>query len=410
MSFNKPWAYSDSANWSRRGLTEGKGTNQSPINIIPKESSDCDSICKIALKYGTSKCTASVKNKTPIVYFDTGSYIKFTKNKEILSLKAMTIHTPSLHSIDGVFYDMEVVLYHKLSGSLNKDSENWTPGGTAISIMFQKGIDYGPQNNFFNSFIHKIPIDKENVAEQFDIDVGDKWGPEMIIPQIKTYYYYNGSLPFPPAEEEWKWIVFEEIQQISGNIIEALKIAFNNNTRPIQPLNGRVAAYNPNVDFDFDKALERKSTEAEANKKANEIANKLHGTTDDNEEVSSADKMKIVDMEKARTAEWYKSRKMYIKGLLICGVFILIIYAALRFVKYIIKNDVLNKIMVEQALKSKFKEQEFKSKNNNSSAANNKPPAANNKPPAANQQPSNNSSMNNSSSNNASSNNSSKRK
>lgn len=396
MSFNKPWAYSDSANWSRRGLTEGKGTSQSPINIVPKESSDCDSICKIALKYGTSKCTASVKNKTPIVYFDSGSYIKFTKNKEILSLKAMTIHTPSLHSIDGVFYDMEVVLYHKLSGSLNKDSVNWTPGGTAISIMFQKGIDYGPQNNFFNSFIHKIPIDKENVAKQFDIDVGDKWGPEMIIPQIKTYYYYNGSLPFPPAEEEWKWIVFEEIQQISGNIIDALKIAFNNNTRPIQPLNGRVASYNPNVDFDFDKAIEIKSTEAEANKKVNELANKLHGTTsDDDENVSSADKMKVMDMEKARTAEWYKSRKMYIKGLLICGVFILIIYAALRFVKYIIKNDVLNKIMVEQALKSKFKEQEFKSKNNNSSASNNKPSNAN-------QQSSSNSSMDNSSSNNSS--------
>jgi hypothetical protein len=313
---------------------------------------------------------------------------------------------------------MEVVLYHKLSGSLNRDSENWTPGGTAISIMFQKGIDYGPQNNFFNSFIHQIPIDKENVAKQFDIKVGDEWGPEMIIPQIKTYYYYQGSLPFPPAEEGWKWIVFEEIQQISGNIVEALKVAFNNNTRPIQPLNGRVAAYNANVDFDFDKALERKSSEAEANKKANEKANAAHGTTsNDDDTVSSADRMKVVNMEKARTAEWYKSRKMYIKGLLICGVFLLIIYAALRFVKYIIKHDVLNKIMVEQALKAKFKEQEFKSKSKNSNSGPKPPsgtnpsPAGANKPlaatPPAATPPANNSSMNNSSSNNSSSNNSS---
>lgn len=413
MSFNKPWAYSDSANWNRRGITEGKGTSQSPINIIPKESSDCDTLCKIALKYGTSKCTASVKNKTPIVYFDSGSYIKYTKNNEILSLKAMTIHTPSLHSIDGSFYDMEVVLYHKLSGSINKDSENWVPGGTAISIMFQKGVDYGPQNNFFNSFIYKIPIDKENITNQFDIKVGDKWGPEMIIPQIKTYYYYQGSLPFPPAEEGWNWIVFEEIQQISANIVDTLKVVFNNNTRPIQPLNGRVAAYNANVDFDFDKALERKSLEDKNNKKANELANQQL-ESDNTDNVSSADKMKVVNMEKARTAEWYKSRKIYIKGILICGVFLLIIFASLRFVKYIIKHDILNKIMVDQALKSKSKEQEFKSSNNasasgsgnNSSNTNNKSNTPDNSPkgksPVSNSTPSNNSASNNSLSNNSS--------
>jgi carbonic anhydrase len=361
MSFGKPWAYSDSANWSRRGLTNGKGNKQSPINIIPKESSDCDLLCNIALKYTTSKCTASVKNKTPIIYFDPGSYIKYTRNNDFLSLKAITIHTPSLHSIDGTFYDMEVVLYHKLSGGLNKDSENWIPGGTALSIMFQKGVDYGDQNNFFNSFIYKIPIDKENIEKQFDIKVGDKWGPEMIIPKIKTYYYYEGSLPFPPAEENWKWIVFEEIQQISSNIIDTLKVAFNNNVRPIQPLNGRIASYNSNVEFDFDKALEKKSIKDIKSKLA---ANKLK-KINNNEEVSPDEKLKVVSMEKARIKEWYRSKKLYIKGILISIIFLLLIYGSLKFVKYIVKNDLLNKLMVEQALKSKASENEMKATNKN---------------------------------------------
>ena len=54
----------------------------------------------------------------PILTFDSGSYIKYVKDKKVLSLKAMTIHTPSLHTINGTQYDMEVVLYHKLGGNM----------------------------------------------------------------------------------------------------------------------------------------------------------------------------------------------------------------------------------------------------------------------------------------------------
>ena len=45
-----------------------------------------------------------------------------------------------------------------------------------------------------------------------DITVDKDWGPEMVIPELKSYFYYPGSLPFPPCEEGWDWIVFEEIQ------------------------------------------------------------------------------------------------------------------------------------------------------------------------------------------------------
>jgi hypothetical protein len=41
---------------------------------------------------------------------------------------------------------------------------------------------------------------------------------------------------------------------------------------------------------------------------------------------------------------------MYIKGILLTLVILLVVYAALRLVKYIVANDYLNKIMVRQAL------------------------------------------------------------
>jgi carbonic anhydrase len=373
MSFGKPWAYSDSSNWARRGYPQSKGNNQSPINITPDKTTDCSMLCKISLKYSASKCIATVKNKTPIVYFDAGSYIKYTKNKDILSLKCMTIHTPSLHTINGNYYDMEVVLYHKLAGNLNPDSENWVPGGTAISILFQKGADYGEQNTFFNSFIYKLPIDKESIKNQIDIPVGENWGAEQLIPQIKSYYFYSGSLPFPPNEENWNWIVFEEIQQVSANIIDTLKIVFNNNIRPIQPLNNRIPAYNFNVDFSFSKMLNKKVNDDINAKKSNLIAKNMALT--ENKDVDGATKMKILDMEKNKVNNWYKNNKMYIKGILISIILLLTIYASLKMVKYIIQNDILNIIMVKQALGISKKEKETSptktKKNNNNNNDNN---------------------------------------
>jgi hypothetical protein len=49
---------------------------------------------------------------------------------------------------------------------------------------------------------------------------------------------------------------------------------------------------------------------------------------------------------------------MYIKGILIAIIFLLLIMASLRFVKYIVKNDLLNKIVVEQAYISRMKKQQ----------------------------------------------------
>lgn len=367
MSFSDTWSYSDSQNWKSK-YPAAAGTQQSPINIDTAKTTDCNLLCQIAMKYSGSKCYARVVNKTPIITFDSGSFIKFTKTKEILALKQMTIHTPSLHTFNGTAYDMEVVLYHKLTGTLNPSDPNYVPGGTAISILFQKGADYGKQNNFFNAFINQLPI--ERGEKEQDIPVGDSWGPEMIIPELKSYYFYPGSLPFPPCEENWKWLVFEEVQGVSSNIIDTLAIAFNNNIRPTMRLVSRVPAYNSSVNMATDNELEKR-VEAErkmlnaANNKANSLsANSISNT--DGELRDETQKASILLAEKAKTQAWYKDRKLYIKGIIIAVCLLLIIFGALRMVKWIINEDILNLIMIRQALgDAKQEKMNSTSKSNN---------------------------------------------
>lgn len=322
MSFGESWAYSDSINW-KKDYPASKGKNQSPINIDKKKALTCDLLCDMSLKYNdNSNCVLTVKNRTPIIYFNSGNNIKYVATKEVLSLKAMTIHTPSLHTINGIKYDMEVILYHKLSGGLNPKSKNFVPGGTAISILFQKGSDHGEANNFFNSFVYRIPNDKDSTNGNIDVDVGDNWSPKQILPETKSYFYYEGSLPFPPCEENWKWHVFEEIQSVSPHILEVLRLGFRSNIRPLKSLGERKVSYNSKIDFTEDLEFEKEV------KTQNITLN-----SDKSSMVKEANNMPIFD-------------KKIVKILITAILIILTVYASLKMTKYIISNDLVNKILV----------------------------------------------------------------
>lgn len=344
MSFGESWSYSNSIYWKNK-YPDAKGNNQSPINIDKNNINLCDILCEISIKYAKSNCILTVKNRTPIVYFSSGSYIKYRATNDILSLKLMTIHTPSLHSINGVKYDMEVVLYHKLSGGLNNNSQNYVKGGTAISILFQKGSDYGKQNNFFNSFVYKIPNDVDSINKKKDIDVGNKWGPELILPDYKSYFYYEGSLPFPNCEEEWKWIVFEDIQYISSHILEVLKIGFDNNIRPLKKLDNRTVSYHSTITLRMDNELIKKSMKTSIIK--DNYNNKKYDNLDKfNDNKDSAMLNDIYNN--------YIDKNIF-KLLITFVLIILIIFASLKLTRYIATNELLNILLLSSIKTNKTK-------------------------------------------------------
>ena len=342
MSFDGDWSYNQETENEWNESTCKNSNTQSPINIDTNNLSSCDQLCNIAMKYSKSKCHIEVKKKTPFINFDNGSFLKYINNRKILQLRNASIHVPSMHTVDGANYDMEIILYHKTTGSLYTDSTNYMPtGGTAISIFFQiSNSDYGKQNQFFNTFVNKIPSEDTNV--EISIPVGENWGPELILPDKKSFYFYEGSLPFPPCEEKWNWIVFEEVQGISDTIISKLKLSFNNNIRTIKPLNDRVISYNSNSVIPTDNELEKKAK--------SELEKSTPVPTNIDKDSNRDKERNMIDKNKAKTAEFFKSKKVYIQNILLGIVMILLIYTSLKVVKYIVKNDILNKIMVRQAL------------------------------------------------------------
>jgi hypothetical protein len=50
--------------------------------------------------------------------------------------------------------------------------------------------------------------------------------------------------------------------------------------------------------------------------------------------------------------DWYKENKLYIKGIILTLALLMTFYAALKMVKYIVNQDLLNKFIVAQVLGS----------------------------------------------------------
>ena len=239
---SKDWSYMEEENWVGK-YPVCASNNQSPVNISTETVLKCNLLCKLANLYKPSRCKIiNDNNKLIVLNYDSGSRIKF---KNVLySLEKISIHSPSLHTIDGTKYDMEICLYHSLGITKPNNSDN----GIILSCLFKKGDHSGNLEKFINEFINEIPI-SSNSQEKI-VNVSKDWSAEMILPKKKSFFLYEGSLPYPPCTEKYNWVVFEEVGTISETNLETFKYNISNNSRSIQSLGNRDIYYNSNVEIE----------------------------------------------------------------------------------------------------------------------------------------------------------------
>ena len=314
------WAFDRSSEWvSRYGNCSNKAKRTAPLNIDTSTISPCNALCRLSMKYEPTTCSISMVNNIPTVTFSPNCIIKF-KN-DFFYLRKMTIHYTSMHTINDSYYDMEVLLYH------NRNPINDADGGVIISVLMKKGADYGTTNEFMNEFINQMPSNDMPVEQ--DITVSDNWNPEQLLPGSKSFFYYDGALPYPPCNPNWTFIIFEEAVEISQNIIDTVHVYIlgnNLNIRPIQRTpKGISIFYNANSSLDTSQDLSGADT-IEAQPTLPVAAN-------------------------LTSVSWLKQNIYYIKGIIITIVLILMIYVAIKFASVIVKNDMLNHFIIRQLKK-----------------------------------------------------------
>jgi carbonic anhydrase len=324
------WQFERSSDWvARYGACSNKATRTAPLNIDTNNISPCNALCRLNIQYNPTTCSVSMINNVPTVTFSPNCILKF-KN-DFFYLRKMTLHRHSMHTVNEVYYDMEVLLYH------NRNPVNDADGGVILCILLKKGADYGTANEFLNEFINQMPANSAKVEK--DIAVSDSWNPQQLLPDSKSFFYYDGALPYPPCTPKWSLIVFEEAVGVAQNIIDTMGYILggdannlNPNVRPIQRKpKGTVIFYNANSKFDSSQDM----SEAESI-----TAQPTLPTTPSVTGVS-----------------WLKQNIYYIKGIVITLILVLMIYVAIKFASIIVKNDILNSFIIRQLKRRETRQQ-----------------------------------------------------
>lgn len=328
------WSFGSSQEWENK-FSQCSSNSQriTPINIDTSDITSCNATCRLGYRFKSSKCYTRYINTLPTVNFDPGSFLKF--QSEYFHLKKMTLHYPSMHTVNGSHYDMEILLY------FNRNHTNENDGGVILSLLCKRGSDHGKVNIFLNQFINQIPVTETKIEQEVEVD--NNWSAEVLIPESKSFFYYEGSLPYPPCNPNWTIIVFEQSISVSSNIINTLKYILGDSSRNVREVSNKPESmtvfYNSNNDIkdpvkkeDVDKV-----DKPEVSSKISEELNKLN-----------------LEREKG----YIIRNKLYIKGVILTLIIILIMYVAVKFAGYIVKQDVLNKFVISQIIKRNKREKE----------------------------------------------------
>ena len=228
------WSFQESYIWSNN-YPQCSSDKQSPINIDTDLVQECKTLCSFDLVYKNSNCFIKNTNNLIEINVSNGSY--FIYDNTPFELSSITIHVPSIHTIDGSKAEAEICLIHKLSNTSNSSLN-----GIVLSRLIDKGPSFGKIETFINQIINDIPA--ETVKFEKQINVSKDWGANMITPTAnKSYFTYDGSLHYPPCTENMKWFIYEDIGSMGVANLETLKNYIGNNSRPIQRLNKRTVFY-----------------------------------------------------------------------------------------------------------------------------------------------------------------------
>ncbi|MBI5560006.1 MAG: carbonic anhydrase family protein [Deltaproteobacteria bacterium] len=215
------WGYEGEAGPNRWGELSpefavcSEGRTQSPIDITTGTEKD---LKDLEFKYNKNSSLDIVNNgHTVMVNYEGGSALVVDGDE--YGLVQFHFHSPSEHTVNGNYYDMEMHLVHK-----NKE------GKLAVVGVFMKK---GGQNTALDGIWANLPKEEGKKTAGVPFNAAD------LLPQNKAYFRYPGSLTTPPCSEGVTWLVLKNTVEVSAEQIEAFRKIMDNNNRPVQPLNER---------------------------------------------------------------------------------------------------------------------------------------------------------------------------
>jgi carbonic anhydrase len=193
------------------------GRNQSPIDIGPALTAHPR---PLDLHYPTAASDIVFPGHTVQINFRPGNVL--TLEDGAYTLRQIHFHAPGENRIRGEAYPLEAHFVHA------DDKGNLA----VIAVLFRQGRE----NSVLKKLWQEFPA-----MQGAAVPLRTAVTPAQLLPADKSYYRYSGSLTTPPCSEGVRWIVLRRPLSISPAQIDAFgKFIRHSNSRPVQPMNGRL--------------------------------------------------------------------------------------------------------------------------------------------------------------------------
>ena len=193
------------------------GRVQSPIDLSAAAASPSPDLDAILFAYQPG--LASVVNDGHTVRWlsQKGGWMNVAGRR--WNLVELHMHRPGESRFSGRPHEMEAHLVHR--------DEN---GALAVIAVL---LDRGKENTFMRTLEAAMPRSTGGEGSIASLDFSD------LLPAIRGYYTFPGSLTTPPCTENVTWYVMKRPVTLSGPQIAAFAELYPNNSRPVQAVNGR---------------------------------------------------------------------------------------------------------------------------------------------------------------------------
>jgi carbonic anhydrase len=195
-----------------------QGKRQSPIDIKDGARLELE---PIRFDYKPAPLRIVDSGHTVQINYAEGSHI--TVAGERYELKQFHFHKPSEERIDGRWFDMVAHLVHRSGdGRL-----------AVVAVLFEARQQ---PNAFLRTLWPHLPLEsgREFAPAEVTIDA------TALLPEVRTYFTYIGSLTTPPCTEGVLWIVLKTPLEVSPEQVAVFGKLYSANARPVQPANGRL--------------------------------------------------------------------------------------------------------------------------------------------------------------------------
>ncbi|MDE0443763.1 MAG: carbonic anhydrase family protein [Gammaproteobacteria bacterium] len=216
-----PWGYGPEngpAVWgqlSSEYLLCAVGNRQSPIDIVGATQAE---VPAVAFHYQPMMLEVQHNGHTVEVASTSENWIEVGGAR--YDLTQFHFHTPGEHTVAGRPFDMEIHLVHR--------NEEGTLA--VVGVLVRRGGEHP----VLDPLAEQLPQPGESLAfEEKTITASG------LLPGASRMFRYEGSLTTPPCSEGVQWFVLQTPVEISDGGLAAFEAILGNNSRPVQPLNGR---------------------------------------------------------------------------------------------------------------------------------------------------------------------------